>query len=342
MFAGRRRGGQGNLGVLLLGAQMMRMGIHTIPAVTLATVVLQVAIFLQLGDLPRWFGPPRSVCMSAYKVWYKGNWKLLILASLTHADDIHLYYNMASMLWKGKQLENRFKSLYFAFLLAVFTILCGVVLIGLNMALTFFTDDQSYELTCAVGFSGVLFALKVLVSYYSPRGTQYILGFIPVPTRHVFWAELVLIQIITPHASFTGHLAGILVGLLYIKGPLKTLMDSFVPTAPSYTYTAQRSGYNARHSYGSGPGQRSGYRDPNQQPRGTPRGYGWNVDGNAPGEGDNAPGGRDYSYYTGGLSEEEQTRQATEQSLNRNRGENQERLYPDLEDLRQRRQNRYQ
>lgn len=29
--------------------------------------------------------------------------------------------------------------------------------------------------------------------------------------------------------SFVGHLAGILVGLLYIKGPLKPLMDSVIP-----------------------------------------------------------------------------------------------------------------
>ena len=28
---------------------------------------------------------------------------------------------------------------------------------------------------------------------------------------------------------FSGHLAGILVGLLYIKGPLKSVMDSFMP-----------------------------------------------------------------------------------------------------------------
>ncbi|XP_021355113.1 rhomboid-related protein 4-like, partial [Mizuhopecten yessoensis] len=183
--------------------------------------------------------------------------------------------------------------------------------------------------------TGVLFALKVLVSHYSPRGTQYVMGFIPVPSRMVFWAELVIIQIITPHASFTGHLAGILVGLLYIKGPLKALMDSLVPTVPSYTYTAQTSGSNTRYNYGAGAGQRSGYRDPNNEPRGTPRGYGWNVDGSA-------PGGGDYSTHTGGLSEEEQIRRATEESLRQNRGGNQERLYPDLEELRQRRQNRYQ
>lgn len=44
------------------------------------------------------------------------------------------------------------------------------------------------------------------MSHYSPAGTQYILGFIPVPSKMAFWAELVIIQLITPHVSFTGKL----------------------------------------------------------------------------------------------------------------------------------------
>src|SRR5689334_12289551 len=40
------------------------------------------------------------------------------------------------------------------------------------------------------------------------------MGMIPVPSRHVYWAELLLISIISPNASFLGHLSGILAGLL--------------------------------------------------------------------------------------------------------------------------------
>jgi len=39
----------------------------------------------------------------------------------------------------------------------------------------------------------------------------------------------------------SGHLAGIIVGLLYIKGPLKYVLDSVIPpgkcTNPSETYS---------------------------------------------------------------------------------------------------------
>ena len=43
---------------------------------------------------------------------------------------------------------------------------------------------------------------------------------IPIGSKYAVWAELVLIQIISPNASFVGHLAGILVGLAHIYGPI--------------------------------------------------------------------------------------------------------------------------
>lgn len=301
-----------NLGVFLLVMQIMNIGIENIPPVTLITTILQVAIFLEVGDLFRWFPSPSHVCISAFNVWDRKEWNRIILGSLYHAHDFHLYYNMASFLWKGRILERRFGSPYFGFLLAVFTVLTSVVYVAISIALSELLDDRSYRMTCAVGFSGVIFGLKVLVTHYSPSGTQYAMGFIPVPSKYIFWAELVLIQLITPNASFVGHLAGILVGMLYIKGPLKMIMDSFLQ--PSDYRRFYGGGYS-RNNY-------SGYR---YQP-----GYGNNYPGY---------GNAGYSDYTGGLSEEEQIRRAQEESLRGTR--NSERLYPDLDELRQRRADRF-
>ena len=64
----------------------------------------------------------------------------------------------------------------------------------------------------------------MLATHYTPTHMQRIFG-IPVPSAWACWIELVLIQLLVPNASFTGHLAGILVGLAYVKGPLKTFMD---------------------------------------------------------------------------------------------------------------------
>ncbi|KAK3093816.1 hypothetical protein FSP39_020554 [Pinctada imbricata] len=280
----QRRRGQG-LGLALLALQVMNIGVENIPPVTLATVAAQVAIFLQIGDLSRWFPSANTVCISAYRVMDRKEWQTLILGALFHADDIHLYYNMASMLWKGRQLERRFKSVYFAYLLTVFTVMTSIVYVGLNVALSHLLQDRWYNMTCAVGFSGVLFALKVLTSHYSDPGVHRILGFIPVSSKVVYWAELVVIQMITPNASFTGHLAGILVGLLYIKGPLKIVMDSVLAPADR--------GQNSNFNYRS-------------EPSAPPPGDDYNR---------HTGGETDYNRYTGGLSEEEQIRRATDESL---------------------------
>ena len=68
--------------------------------------------------------------------------------------------------------------------------------------------DPSYLDQCAVGFSSVIFALKVLVNSDS---------FASMLDLSV-WSELLIIQLLVPNASFIGHLAGILAGIAYVWG----------------------------------------------------------------------------------------------------------------------------
>ena len=74
-----------------------------------------------------------------------------------------------------------------------------------------------YMHQCAVGFSAVLFALKVLVNHYDydPNQTEDQFGW-PVPKRLAIWTELLIIQILVPNASFIGHLSGILAGVAFV------------------------------------------------------------------------------------------------------------------------------
>ncbi len=264
MFRNRGRRRTEGLGLLLLGGQLMRVGLDRIPPATLGTIAVNVAIFLKVLDpyIKRYLRTPgiRNVCVSTYSVWYQGDWTRLGLAAWFHLDDWHLYYNMVSFLWKGISLERRFGTLYFAYLIAVFSLLTNITMVGLNIVLAEALDDESYVVSCAAGFSGVIFALKVLTTHYTPAGTQYVMGFVPVPSRYACWAELVLIQLLVPRASFTGHLAGILVGLAFVKGPLKDILDippamlssrqrfrgERTPGRRAYTYTAQTPGGRAR------------------------------------------------------------------------------------------------
>ena len=58
----------------------------------------------------------------------------------------------------------------------------------------------------------------------APGSWTYLSG-LAVPARWAVWAELVLIHVLVPGASFIGHLAGILVGLAYTYGPLEYLVS---------------------------------------------------------------------------------------------------------------------
>lgn len=220
MFQRRRRAP--GIGLLFLIGQLYNIGFDRIPPVTLSFIGINVAVYLRLlNNLPS----RGKACVSAHHVWFSGDWRRLVLATFYHSDDLHLYFNMASFVWKGISLEKRMGSAKFLYILSVFTLLTNTLLVGLDLVLANITEDPSYIYTCAAGFSGVIFALKVLTTYNLPSGVSMVMGMFPVPMKWACWVELILIQLLVPNASFTGHLAGILVGLMYVKGPLKKVMD---------------------------------------------------------------------------------------------------------------------
>lgn len=208
----RQRGS--NLGLVLLASQVFQLGLDKIPPVTLATLGLNVYLFLfplkPLLQVHVNTNGQRETCMvhlfknkycvlsyhrCEFKIkralwrlkcilslldqnflyiltisfrfifffqtclsvqeayWYR-DWHRLLLSPFHHVDDMHLYFNMASLLWKGINLERKLGGPWFAYLLSVFSLLTGLVYLLLETALTQMTDDATYSLQCAVGFSG--------------------------------------------------------------------------------------------------------------------------------------------------------------------------------------------
>lgn len=94
--------------------------------------------------------------MSVQRAYWFKEWRRLLLSPLHHADDFHLYFNMVSFLWKGIRLERRLGGAWFLYLLSVFSVVTGVVYLVLETLLAELTQDQSYNMECAVGFSGNL------------------------------------------------------------------------------------------------------------------------------------------------------------------------------------------
>ncbi len=89
--------------------------------------------------------------------------------------------------------------------------------------------DPTYLHQCAVGFSSVIFALKVVVNSYESG----VLGFFD-PT---VWFEVVLIQILVPNASLIGHVAGVVAGFTYIWNAWAVRM-AFKPVSLAFSFPA--------------------------------------------------------------------------------------------------------
>ena len=208
-----------------------------------------------------------TVCLSAQAVLKWREYERLFLSSFEHGDDIHLYYNMLSFLFKGKTLERHYGSFYYAYLLAVFTIATNAVYVGVAVLLSETLHDRNYYKQCAIGFSGVIFALKVLTTHLWDRGYRRYFG-VRISSKYAVWAELLLIQVMVPNASFMGHLSGIIVGLLYTQGPLRLLMDLPLWLMSSVVQSPSTAPPNV--NWGSGI---SGTREQ----RSRSRGYGWAV-----------------------------------------------------------------
>lgn len=103
----------------------------------------------------------------------------------------------------------------------------GITLL-LAKFLLLFDYERAYYNEYAVGFSGVLFAMKVVLYSQSDNYT-YVHGLM-VPARFAAWAELIVVQMFVPGVSFLGHLGGILAGLLYVnlKGSSRSGGNPFV------------------------------------------------------------------------------------------------------------------
>lgn len=142
--------------------------------------------------------------------------KRFFLSPFYHASESHLFYNMMSLLWKGIQLETSMGSNEFAaMVVALLGMSQGITLLLAKSLVLFFDYERAYYSEYAVGFSGVLFAMKVVLNSRSEDYTN-VHGLL-VPARYAAWAELIIIQMFVPGVSFLGHLGGILAGILYLK-----------------------------------------------------------------------------------------------------------------------------
>lgn len=76
---------------------------------------------------------------------------------------MHLYYNMASFLIKGRSLEKRYGSKNFFFILMFLIIAASGMYVLVAKIMTEITESELYLKSCAIGFSGLCVSI---LSYY--------------------------------------------------------------------------------------------------------------------------------------------------------------------------------
>uniref|UniRef100_A0A2P2N0X8 Uncharacterized protein At3g17611 n=1 Tax=Rhizophora mucronata TaxID=61149 RepID=A0A2P2N0X8_RHIMU len=186
------------------------------PPVTGGLLATNTLIYLRPAFLHHVLPSIDQVWFNPHLILKYRDMKRFFLSPFYHVGEPHLVYNMMSLLWKGVQLETSMGSVEFACTVAELLAMSqGITLLLAKSLLLFFDYGKPFYFEYAVGFSGVLFALKVILNSQSENYTN--LHGLVVPTRHAAWAELILIQLFVPGTSFLGHLGGILAGILYLK-----------------------------------------------------------------------------------------------------------------------------
>ncbi|KAJ4848812.1 Rhomboid-like protein 14, mitochondrial [Turnera subulata] len=214
MENGRRRG---MLPILALHAVSEYYRLPWKPPVTAGLLAANTLIYLRPAFLRPFLPPIDQVWFNPHLILKYRDLKRFLLSALYHVSESHLVYNMMSLLWKGIRLETAMGSAEFASMVAALLAMSqGITLILAKSLLLFFRYDTPYYYEFSAGFSGVLFAMKVVLNSQSPHDPTYLYGLV-VPARLAAWAELILIQFFVPGASFLGHLGGILAGILYLK-----------------------------------------------------------------------------------------------------------------------------
>lgn len=202
------------VGLLLLQALSEYGRLDRKPPVTAGLIAANTLIYLRPKFLDPILPTLNQVCFNPHLILKNKDLKRFLLSALYHTGEPHLVYNMLSLLWKGIQLESRMGSVEFASMVAALLGMSQGITLLLAKALVLFGYKTAYYDDYSVGFSGVLFAMKVVL-YSQSDSYAYVHGLM-VPARYAAWAELILIQMLVPGVSFLGHLGGILAGIAYL------------------------------------------------------------------------------------------------------------------------------
>lgn len=148
----------------------------------------------------------------------------LFVSTYTHLAFFHLFWNMSVLVYYGGIYERKWGSMKFLLNTILFGLLCNLLHVAVAFVITSIPMPiwikSNLVYTCSLGFSGVLFFL-ISIDCFDPKVSssegQQVFGLMPVPKKYYPWIMLALMQLMIKNVSFIGHLAGLLLGLMYAR-----------------------------------------------------------------------------------------------------------------------------
>jgi hypothetical protein len=175
-----------------------------------ATFILCVARFIWIN---RDAAARVADCAMSFKaIVCDGHFDRVLYAQISHETLVHLSLNMSSLV-SLRALEPSLGSAHFLKLIISLLFLSGAVMLCSSFALYKYTRDAAHITSSAIGFSCVLFGLTSFqsVSLSHAAATVTIFG-LTLPALVAPFASLVMVSLLVPTASFSGHFSGIIAG----------------------------------------------------------------------------------------------------------------------------------
>ena len=157
----------------------------------------------------------RITLIYGHELLQDGDLIRLFLSAFYHANEVHFFTNMTSLLRTGVELETSMGSLEFGFMVASLLGLSQGFTLLLCKGLLFLGKECAYYHQYSVGFSGVLFGM--IAVRHALAGDVELPGILRIQAKYVVWVQLLLVQALIPQSYFIGHVGGILAGLTYLR-----------------------------------------------------------------------------------------------------------------------------
>lgn len=157
---------------------------------------------------------PHLLIKSVYCPYYiikTGQYDRMITHAFSHGSLSHLIINMIVF----AQINQNY---YFNFInmrnfMIHFFLIYNILFISVSYLLAYYFNFYELFFSRSVGFSGVIFCLKYLLNTVDGNAIVNFNG-LNITKKYLVFVEIIFISIMVPNASFSGHLFGILTGVI--------------------------------------------------------------------------------------------------------------------------------